>query len=642
MKKLKFFMAALLTLSVGVINVKAEEFGEIYQKLTTDGTLTITDTSLGSKQDLIYSTISKVKVEDNSWFGINSCNEDYTKCEIYYHSDIDSTKNETHTLAIKFEEKYSDFFKKITTDGNVSVPYTATDIENSTLIQMYLESFRTDDYSISSTCNDDYTICNVYVMKGVNNVFSFYESHNVNISFKEQYSDEFKKVTIDGNLNINSIKPKSLEEAESLLTASLSKYNTNDYEYYVGGCNETYTTCTVSRTELNHWYKAEYHKVNMNYVPVDKNIQSKVNELTTSLKDKKRFTVKDLDLINYIVNETNGKYDENFIYSLNSNAGDYSSELKQAVGNGNLKVILDARYGWGAGLYDCGMGGNLVVLHNDVAYGMLENIEIGRQNVIYVPDDTANTTEAFVAAAQKRINEYLGNDKVKIKYAGKLTQEDKDAYNYLVDIAKTNGEYYTLTYGKIEMDFLIQKDSSKIETKKEHSTNDIITNITISTESSSIPLDTTIKVEEIVKEDKKFTEITKKLDVKQAIVYDLKLYSSTNKNYISKLEDGAFKVSIPVPEALKNIKNLSAYYIQDDGTIEEYPADPEEIKKGNVVFNTKHFSIYTIAESGKSKTTVTEKNPATFDGITNYIFIGVISLIGLCVGVISLRKENLN
>ena len=109
-------------------------------------------------------------------------------------------------------------------------------------------------------------------------------------------------------------------------------------------------------------------------------------------------------------------------------------------------------------------------------------------------------------------------------------------------------------------------------------------------------------------------------------------------DYISKLDNGSFEVSIPVPETLKN-KKLSAYYIQDNGTIEEYPA---EIKNGNVVFTTTHFSIYTIAESGKGKTVIDEKNPATFDGITNYIFIGVISLVGLCIGVISLKKEKLN
>lgn len=649
MKKIKLFITAFITfLSVGVINVNAEEFGEVYQKLTTDGTLTVTDTSLGTKRDLIYSTLSKVKVEDNSWFGISSCNDDYTSCEIYYNNNNDTSKNESHTLTIKYEEKYSDFFKTITTDGNIVVPFTSTELDDIALASEYVYSLSTKEYSASLQCeNDDINTCAINVskitIKNENEYHhTFFENHVVKISFKESYSDEFKKITTDGNLTINSIKPTTKEDAEALLTVALDKYATDSHSYYVSGCNETFTVCNVARY-ANYAGGSEHHKVNMKYITLDKNVQAKVNNVISLIKSGEKFIADDLELVNYIVNESKGENEDEFIYGIYPSLINYSKNLKDVIGNTNLRTKLDARLGWGDGEFVAGLGGNLVTTYNDISYGLVEEIYIGRNNVIYIPDNTKNTTEAFVAAAQKRINDYLENDKVKIKYAGKLADLDEEIYKDVIDVSKTNGEYYTLTYGKLEMKFFIQKDSTKIkEVKEEHKTSDIATNITISTESKDVPLDTAIKVEEIKKEDKKFTEITKKLEVKEAIVYDLKLYSSSKKNYVSKLDNGSFKVTIPVPEALKNIKKLSAYYIQDDGTIEEYPADPDEIKKGNIVFNTKHFSIYTIAESGKGTTKVTEKNPDTFDGITNSFILGLISLIGLCSALVISRKKQID
>ena len=64
-------------------------------------------------------------------------------------------------------------------------------------------------------------------------------------------------------------------------------------------------------------------------------------------------------------------------------------------------------------------------------------------------------------------------------------------------------------------------------------------------------------------------------------------------DYITKLDDGTFEVRIPVPDNLKG-KNLVAYYTSSDGKTEEYKV---EVKDGYAIFKTKHFSIYTLAES---------------------------------------------
>lgn len=637
MKKMKFFMTALITLSCCVINAKAEEFGEIYQKLTTDGTLTVTDTSLAEdKTNLIWQTVNKVKLDSNYFFSVTYCNDDHSKCDVALHDTSSGTTTtvERHTLNVKYEESYSEQFKEFAKDGKTIIPFSTVNSNKRDMINTYVGNLQDDKKYISvSDCNDDYSICTFILNLNDSNIK---ESHNVNISFEESYSDEFKKILKDGYLSLKAIAPTTDMEREFILTVALDEYNTEKSRYYIGECNETFTVCNIDRYDVEK-QQEELHKVNMKYMPTNKTVKTKVNEFIKTLPEEKLFITEDLELINYIVN---GKYrteEEDSAFSIN-----YSNDWKKLVENTNLKGMLDLR-GGGFGKFSGGAIGGLVIYYDDIAYGLVDFIEKLDKHVIYIPDNTENTTEAFIAAAQKRINDYLENDKIKIKYAGKIADLDEEIYKDVIDVSKTNGEYYTLTYGKLEMKFFIQKDSSKIkEVKEEHKTSDIATNITISTESKDVPLDTTIKVEEIKKEDKKFTEITKKLEVKEAIVYDLKLYSSSKNNYVSKLDNGSFKVTIPVPEALKNIKKLSAYYIQDDGTIEEYPADPDEIKKGNVVFNTKHFSIYTIAESGKGSTKVTEKNPDTFDGIANSIVVCFISLIGLCSALVISKKKDLN
>lgn len=58
------------------------------------------------------------------------------------------------------------------------------------------------------------------------------------------------------------------------------------------------------------------------------------------------------------------------------------------------------------------------------------------------------------------------------------------------------------------------------------------------------------------------------------------------------LEDGSFEVRIPLSEKLKG-KDLVAYYVDNNGNKEEHEVT---IKDGYAVFNTNHFSTYTLAE----------------------------------------------
>ena len=114
------------------------------------------------------------------------------------------------------------------------------------------------------------------------------------------------------------------------------------------------------------------------------------------------------------------------------------------------------------------------------------------------------------------------------------------------------------------------------------------------------------------------------------MIYDLKLYSETLQKYITKLDNGKFKVRIPIKKELQNQK-LKAYYITDEKEIEEYNV---LIENGYAVFETDHFSTYTIAKTGEIL------NPETYNGITIYIILGIISIIGLLTTTMYLKKQN--
>ena len=257
-----------------------------------------------------------------------------------------------------------------------------------------------------------------------------------------------------------------------------------------------------------------------------------------------------------------------------------------------------------------------------------ESLGTKAEHIIYVPDTTGNSKEELIAAAQKRINEYLGKDNiVKVSYAGKARdvseawirnryeatrseweewepnlslEEWKERYlsspeNVIgIDGISENDDTFMVTVkvGNKEksLNVIIKKDSSKMITPS-YKTADMTTNIEISSSSTSIPLDASIQAKQLTS-GTEYDKIIKLLDVKENAMFDLKLYSSSLEKYVTKLEDGTFEVKIPVPDNLKD-KKLVAYYTDGTGNPETYEV---EVKDGYAIFKTKHFSIYTLAE----------------------------------------------
>lgn len=340
------------------------------------------------------------------------------------------------------------------------------------------------------------------------------ESHKVNVAYQEKYSEAFQKLTATGNLAVKSIKPTSPAEAEFFLSVYVAMYNFDDYSFWAGACNEDYTTCDIYLDKGNT--TVETHVLNVSYSDVDQEVLTKVNSLIDALPEDKHFIVEDLELINYLVSSGYDMYGGSV--AIENAIINYSSEIKNYFGN--MTAHLDARAGWG-GNFNSGAFGGFVVSYEGTIYGLLNGGGAEKNHVIYIPDDTENTTEAYVKAAQTRINNYLKNDKVKITYGGKLSEDFiVEEYEHVADTSKIRDEYYMLTYGENVYPFLIVKDSSKINDNVTYATNDIMTNVSITSGNSSIPLDTAVKVNEIKKEHKTYQEYTSKLGVKDALMYD--------------------------------------------------------------------------------------------------------------------------
>ena len=113
-------------------------------------------------------------------------------------------------------------------------------------------------------------------------------------------------------------------------------------------------------------------------------------------------------------------------------------------------------------------------------------------------------------------------------------------------------------------------------------------------------------------------------------------------DYINKLDNGLFEVRIPITNSFVG-KNLVVYYVTDDNKIEEHEVT---VKDGYAIFKTNHFSIYTLAEKNDtvvpSDTNSTIESPKTFDSISIWAGVLLISILGVTGSAIYLNKYKKN
>ncbi len=361
-----------------------------------------------------------------------------------------------------------------------------------------------------------------------------------------------------------SIKPETEDNAYIILTDLLAK----DGITPIFNAEQNFTKF--------EGYDDKYYYTNItvtyNY---DSNIKTVVDKLTKNIpEDQDIFKMKDFEIVNFWVNGGKQFY--------------YSSELMSCMNNKNFEfneLMGDTTP------FASMTAGPVTLKYDGTIYYARYMLGVEAEHVLYVPTNTAKAD--YLKVMQERVDNYIGKGKAVISDCGTVEQDTTeypiDSQNPIFE-KSSDGHVYKMTIGENSFYFVIKADTESMYTPTFVSS-DVATDVAISANSGTLPLDTLIRVNEITGGDQ-YEKIMKILALEDGEIYDLKLFSQALEKNITKLEDGSFEVRIPLSEKLKG-KDLVAYYVDDNGNKEEHEVT---IKDGYAVFNTNHFSTYTLAE----------------------------------------------
>lgn len=371
------------------------------------------------------------------------------------------------------------------------------------------------------------------------------------------------------NYTCNSIKPSNIDEASIILMEFEEEQNIHLIYNYA---DETQVSNFKAYTD-----KYYYSNITITY-KYDENIKKIVDKITEKIskvtEEQEIFDVKDFEIVNYWANPGEMFY--------------YSSELMSYLGNKNFEFneLLGS-----ATLFTTENGGPVTLKYNGTVYYVEYMLGVEAKHILYVPTDTAKAD--YLKVMQERVDNYLGKGKAVVKDCGTIESFIEEHQAELVEEvsqASSDGHVYEMIIDEESYYFVINANTEKMYTPI-FTTSDVATDVEISSNNGELSLDTLIKVNEITNGEQ-YDKILKILGIENGEMYDLKLFSqSLNKN-ITKLEDGSFEVRIPLSEKFKN-KELIAYYVDDNGAKEEHTVT---VKDGYAIFNTNHFSVYTLAE----------------------------------------------
>lgn len=584
--------------------------------------------------DESYITYSDIKCNGQKVMGGSSSYSTVTNIGDHIEYSMNGQKGSKYSFVItgfnlNADEEYtytltSDFknFKKTYTGAELMAGVTISGEDGNSM----MESKLVDAYNK--------TLRNLYSKYTIDDRDIYFDNTRFNFNKNFDFTEMdaiYNSMLKDGKVKVASVDP--LDDsmfAETAITAALSKYDTDKYRI-VGGCHEK-NTCGINIYDKVKTYREKTYETTFEFATPNSKIKNRLDGYAkTFVVDNQNieehlFLMEDLETINY-------KYAfpgfGEWIDSINAIIN-YSSEFQNKIGYMNIGTKLDTRAGWDD-QFTSGCFGFLNLLFDGVIYSYVDVTGVKQNNVLYVPDETENTREAYIKAALDRVNKYIPKANVKIEYAGQITDINDFgvlSLNDIVDVNKTLGEYYKVTIGEEEYYYFIAKDSSKMRTPVMN-TVDALTDISIKTDSSEVPLDSKINTVVIDANSDEYKEFLKKVNINNGLVVDLKLFSdSINKN-ISKLEDGVFKVYVPLNDELRKL-DLTAYYVKDNGEIEKHDV---KIEGDYLVFETDHFSTYVI---GGNKL----ENPATLDNVSTWIITTSVSLLGLAGAVLYKRKFN--
>jgi hypothetical protein len=385
----------------------------------------------------------------------------------------------------------------------------------------------------------------------------------------------------------------------------------------------------------------ELHTMNVEFAKGDDGhaaiVDSALDKLNSRLLS---FTIDDLEYVNTFYYK-NPDDDSPVPY----NSKRINDSISSIVGNKHIGYALVEYGGFGDEYSD--LAASKVVLYYDgIAYGeMSSSLMTNVRHIIYIPDDVENTADAFVGAAQKRVDEYLGeNNGIAIRYDGDFADEEKPWLSD-DDLEGFDGRYYKIIYRNKQESILIIKNSAKMQKATFHAS-DVTNNISVSSDNVAYPTDTVVSSEIIDDSSTDIRKLLKKLGLKAAQIVNIGLYSQTI-GLINQFNGTNFDVSVPIDLSKFSSKNLFAYFIGDDGKVEKHPIAMDDFLG---IFKVNHFSTYIIGEEISddaieevnteiSQNTNIEKNPSTYDDVVVWAIVGCISAFGLAGSSLFLRSS---
>ena len=458
-----------------------------------------------------------------------------------------------------------------------------------------------------------------------------------------------KKLAPDlSNATFKMKKPTSMDEAWYGMAVYINNIiNSTDYEIWAD-CVEPYNTCTIIFNDGEN--NVGEYEINITYDEPESNetVNGYITKMTEfDMDESNYYVVQDLSLINYYLT---GNKSELWNPGAPSRAIKFSSMNKITEG-ANVSFYMVVGMGTeNANLMYENAVGEVGLFYNGYMYVQkTEGVYLKR--VIYIPSDTADSPEEYIKAAKKRISDYLGNDSVDILLGGALSDLNNEVKEHELEACLSNtddpsecvlddmpnaedidlpvvghdGNYYLVSIGGREYKFYIVKGTEEDLKVPVYNGVNLSTNITVSSEDASVPLDASLTVNNV-----NDNTIKDKVGTEKYKAYDIKIHSDAKEADITSLSNGKFLVRIPIPEELKDLEELTVWYISSDGEKEEHVVTPKTINgKKYAEFETTHFSTYVLAESTVKETSrvqvvITDEGGkftfkgGTLDGKTDY------------------------
>ena len=453
------------------------------------------------------------------------------------------------------------------------------------------------DYSykevVFNGCNNNRTKCSFALFTDT------IEIHNVNINYKNGISPKFKELFIDKTIEFDSIYKN---DESFLMNISEDYLRWNNLK---NNNNINLSIKIIDATSALVKYGMEEHIIPIKFKEIDIDIKNTVDSIISNLlKDREylySLVFDDLDYVNYI------NYNNNYTRSLFNSISDFADikfiydDLLDNLNNQHITLSSRQTGFGGCDITFCGIELGLIFYYDGVAYGVLPSkVYIEERKIIYIPENTKNSVEAYLSAAQNRIDDYLGADSgTTISFSRKISNNDERKLTEKLGKGVLDGNVYNLSNGVNKTEIFIIKNDTKVRNNA-FMAKDITNNITVSSDNANYPNDT--KVESELLDNSNYINIINKIGLEYSKIYDISLYSPSI-GLITNTNNKEFEVKLPIDVTKYKSDKLCAYYIRANGEIERHPITIE----GHFgLFRTTHLSKYLIGDYIEEKISLLE------------------------------------